>query len=223
MFGALNSFPAERGVVNRDRSSKMYHVLPYYLARFICDIPLRVGQGCLFGIIVYWIVGLNPSAAAFFIFVCLLIVEGLAAQGLGVAVSAGAKNEKVALAIAPAITVILILFGGFYVNEATIPVWLRWIKYLSHLYWGFMGLTINNFAGRSGWKCPPVAIELNPNCELEGDEIVRQFGFDPSQLWLAFVGMLALIFAFNGLGYLMLRRSKPKYLPLSTAAAKKTK
>ena len=57
MFGALNSFPAERGVVNRERASKMYHVLPYYCARFICDIPLRVGQGVLFGVIVYWIVG----------------------------------------------------------------------------------------------------------------------------------------------------------------------
>ena len=126
MFASLNSFPTERGVVNRERAGKMYHVLPYYLARFICDIPLRVGQGLLFGCIVYWIVGLNPSAAAFFKFVCILIVEGLAAQGLGVAVSAGARNEKVALAIAPAITVILILFGGFYVNEGTIPVWLSW-------------------------------------------------------------------------------------------------
>lgn len=112
MFGALNSFPTERGVVNRERAGKQYHVLPYYLARFVCDIPLRVGQGLLFGCIVYWIVGLNPSASAFFIFVCILIVEGLAAQGLGVAVSAGSRNEKVALAIAPAVTVILILFGG---------------------------------------------------------------------------------------------------------------
>ena len=48
---------------------------------------------------------------------------------------AACKNEKVAMALAPAITVILILFGGFYVNEDTIPVWLRWIKWLSHLYW----------------------------------------------------------------------------------------
>ena len=59
---------AQRGIVNRERASKSYHCLPYYLARFICDMPLRLGQGVLFGCIVYWIVGLNPSAAAFFIF-----------------------------------------------------------------------------------------------------------------------------------------------------------
>lgn len=212
MFGALNSFPMERSVVNRERASKMYHVLPYYLARFICDVPLRVGQGLLFGVIIYWIVGLNPSASAFFIFVCILIVEGLAAQGLGIAVSAGARNEKVALAIAPAVTVILILFGGFYVNAGTIPVWLSWIKYLSHLYWAFLALSINDFAGRTGWKCPASA---PPGCVLSGDEILSTLGFNPNELWLGFVGLFALIIGYNGIGYILLRRSKPKYLPLT--------
>ena len=74
MFGAVQTFPSERGVVNRERASKQYHVLPYYLARFIADMPLRVGQGLLFGVIVYWIVKLNETAAAFFIFVGILIV-----------------------------------------------------------------------------------------------------------------------------------------------------
>jgi hypothetical protein len=48
-FGALATFSMEQGIVNRERASKSYHVLPYYLARFICDMPLRVGQGLLFG------------------------------------------------------------------------------------------------------------------------------------------------------------------------------
>ena len=122
----------------------------YYVAKFLCDVPLRVGQGLLFGCaqplvpccaelnqlnqldqllhnqlrlqgeapvdspaqafntllapqasipslplcsaILYWIVGLNPSASAFFIFCCIVICEGLAAQGLGVALSAGGAD-----------------------------------------------------------------------------------------------------------------------------------
>lgn len=38
-------------VVHRERAGKAYHVAPYYVARFICDMPLRVGQGLLFGVI----------------------------------------------------------------------------------------------------------------------------------------------------------------------------
>lgn len=113
----------------------------------------------------YWIVGLNPSASAFFIFCFIVICEGLAAQGLGTAIAAGAHcllaaermhrrvtrppagsvtanrlaaaparpftppavpDEKIALALAPMVTVILMLFGGFYANTQTIPPVLRW-------------------------------------------------------------------------------------------------
>jgi hypothetical protein len=45
--------------VQRERASKSYRVLPYYLSRFICDIPLRVGQGLLFG---GWCQGLRRSS-----------------------------------------------------------------------------------------------------------------------------------------------------------------
>lgn len=33
----------------RERAGKSFHVSPYYFARFICDMPFRVGQGVLFG------------------------------------------------------------------------------------------------------------------------------------------------------------------------------
>jgi ABC-type multidrug transport system ATPase subunit/ABC-type multidrug transport system permease subunit len=218
MFSALNTFPTERGVVNRERASKMYHVLPYYCARFICDIPIRVGQGLLFGCIVYWIVGLNPAASAFFTFCAMLIVEGLTAQGMGVAISAAAPNEKVAFAIAPAITVILILVGGFYVNQDSVPDWIGWLKYVSHLYWAYMGLAINDFAGREGWnRC--VSTAQNGTCiiyePMSGDDILYLLGFNANHLWLAFVCLLALLVFYNGMGYIFLRRSKQKVMALS--------
>jgi hypothetical protein len=46
-------------------------------------------------------VGLNPSAGAFFIFCALVLLLSLASQGLGVAISAATKNEKIAIALAP--------------------------------------------------------------------------------------------------------------------------
>ena len=224
MFQALNTFPTDRAVVNRERASKMYHVLPYYVARFICDMPTRVGQGLLFGCIVYWIVGLNPAASAFFIFCALLIVEGLAAQGFGICISAVCPNEKVAFAIAPAITIVLILVGGFYVNQDAIPVWISWLKYLSHLYWAYMGLTINDFAGRTGWEtCLNI---VNGTCiatvETSGDEVLARLGFDPDHLWLAFVVLIGLMVFYNSMGYLFLRLSKPKTMPIANERPKKT-
>lgn len=212
MFGALTTFASESGIIQRERASKSYHVLPYYLARFICDIPLRVGQGLLFGCILYWIVGLNPSAGAFFIFCALVLLLSLASQGLGVAISAATKNEKIAIALAPMVTVILILFGGFYVSVDSIPPVLRWIRYISHLYWGFMGFTINDFAGRTGWGVQG---------QISGDQVLDGLGFGSNHLWQTFLGLSLLIVGFNLLGYLLLRFTKPRYLPLANPPAKK--
>lgn len=222
MFQALNTFPVDRSVVNRERASKMYHVMPYYLARFICDIPVRVGQGLLFGCIVYWIVGLNPAASAFFIFCALLIVEGLTAQGFGICISAVCPNEKVSFALAPAITVVLILVGGFYVNQDAVPVWISWLKYISHLYWAYMGLAINDFSGRTGWN--DCLQTINSTCieykEIAGDQILERLGFNPDHLWLSFVALIGLLIFYNFMGYFFLRLSKPRTMPLT--AIKKT-
>lgn len=77
-----------------------------------------------------------------------------------------------------------------------------------------MALTINDFGGRTGWKCP---VGSEPGCVMTGNEILDVLNFNPNELWLAFVGLIALIVGYNGLGYILLRRSKPKFLPLAAA------
>lgn len=108
--------------------------------------------------------------------------------------------------------------------QGTIPVWLSWIKYISHLYWGFMALIINDFKDRDGWKCSPTAAEQSAdpnNCTVTGNEIIKTLGFNPSDLWLAFVGLFALVAGLHSLGYIFLRRSKTNYLPLDAIQSKK--
>ena len=38
-----------RALLRRERASHSFHILPYYLARFICEMPLRIAQGLVFG------------------------------------------------------------------------------------------------------------------------------------------------------------------------------
>ena len=37
----------------------------------------------------------------------------------------------------------MILFGGFYINIESLPVWLRWVQYLSLMRFAFEGLCVN--------------------------------------------------------------------------------
>ena len=88
------------------------------------------------------------------------------------------------------------------VNQDTIPPWLRWIEYLSHLYFAFMGLAINDFQGRTGWSCGSTpdtnSSSSNSGCMTTGDEILDRLGFGGNHLWEAFLGLIALTVAYNG-------------------------
>ena len=58
-----------------------------------------------------------------------------------------APTPQTALALGPLATVVAMLFGGFYVNLNSIPVWIRWFSNCSPIKWGFIGLAVNEFSG----------------------------------------------------------------------------
>lgn len=58
-------------------------------------------------------------------------------------IASAAPNEKVATASAPIAVVLMILFGGFYINVDSLPDALSWIQYLSIMRWAFMGFTVH--------------------------------------------------------------------------------
>ena len=56
-----------------------------YISKMLAETPMRIVSTLLFSSIVYWMVGLNPGASNFFIFVAIILLEGLA--GLGACVN----------------------------------------------------------------------------------------------------------------------------------------
>jgi ABC-type multidrug transport system ATPase subunit/ABC-type multidrug transport system permease subunit len=207
MFNALVTFSAEIGIIQRERDVKSYRVLPYYLSKLICDIPLRALQGMIYSSIVYWAGGLNPTISAFFIFYAFSVLITLAGQAIGTSVAVGPKNEKIALALMPMVNILLTMFSGFYINSDSLPVALSWIKYISHMYYGFMGFAVNEFKGRAGWTGPN-------GFPVSGDQILTAYGLGDNTMSEAIVGLCALIVGYNLLTYIILHFTQPRYLKL---------
>lgn len=57
----------------------------------------------------------------------------------------------VANIVAPITLVLLMLFGGFFINSANVPVYLIWLQYLSFFKYAFEALVINEFTGYVAW------------------------------------------------------------------------
>jgi hypothetical protein len=61
MFGALFTFPKEMKMLLKERSSGMYHLAAYYIARTIATLPLDALYPTSFTVIVYGLARLRPG------------------------------------------------------------------------------------------------------------------------------------------------------------------
>jgi hypothetical protein len=126
MMGCLVVFQAERVIFIREHSTGCYSTLAYYLAKVFADIPALLVVPIVQGTISYWMVGYQSAADRYFIFIAACIAVTLVAHALGLSISAGAPNLDVSMAISPILFIPLMLLGGFYLSDDSIPKWLIW-------------------------------------------------------------------------------------------------
>lgn len=117
----------------------------------------------------YKLCGLNDAPGRLAKFVLVLTVESFASTALGMAVGSLAPSVEAAIAIAPSVMVIFIVFGGqvphthftthvppvpltdqalslrlYVVNT---PAYLSWVPSVSLIRWAYEALCINEFTG----------------------------------------------------------------------------
>jgi len=148
IFGTVFTFPLERSIVLRERASGMYRVSAYYLSKTLVEVPRSILFSLFFCVVLYWMVGLRDSARSFFLFLVVIFLTSLTAEGIALTVSAGAPTPQIASAIIPLFLVVSILFGGFFLSNAQIPNYFVWLKYMSFVKYSFgalMHIQFDNF------------------------------------------------------------------------------
>uniref|UniRef100_A0A3P9MKP7 Broad substrate specificity ATP-binding cassette transporter ABCG2 n=1 Tax=Oryzias latipes TaxID=8090 RepID=A0A3P9MKP7_ORYLA len=160
-FGVKND---QSGIQNRhEYISGYYRVSVYFLSKILSDITMRTVTSLIFSLIVYFMIGLKSTVAAFLIFTLTVTLVAYTATAMTMAISA--DQSVVALAnILMTITFVfmmvrfteeLLIFSGLLVNLPSIMDWLAWLKYFSIPRYGllltfffyFQALKINEFVG----------------------------------------------------------------------------
>eukprot|EP00698_Gefionella_okellyi_P019109 TRINITY_DN580_c0_g2_i1.p1 TRINITY_DN580_c0_g2~~TRINITY_DN580_c0_g2_i1.p1 ORF type:complete len:1354 (-),score=287.08 TRINITY_DN580_c0_g2_i1:518-4579(-) len=195
----LNTFHVEKAIFLRERTARTYRVSAYVLAKVICESLYDVLFPVIFASIIYWIIFLKPTAEAFFIFMGFLILMSFVGTGLGLALSAGAPSAEIATTFAPIVLVLFALYGGFYANTTTIPVWLAWIRYISLIFWGYQALVTNEFTGQT-FEC-----NIQP-CPIQtGEQHLALLGFPIASLTACAFILLGMGIFYRLLAYIELR------------------
>lgn len=151
MFRALFTFPSEFRMMLKERTSGMYRLSAYYIARTASDLPMDCSIPTLFVILVYWCGGLRASPVAFFSNWLSVMLVTLVAQSWGMLIGASVMNLQSAQIITSIIMLAFMLVGGFFVRD--VPHWVGWLKYGSFIWWGFNLLLKIEFNGRNIVDC----------------------------------------------------------------------
>lgn len=183
-------------VITRERASATYRTSSYYVSKVVTDLPRTAFFSILFSAIVYFIIGLKIEVGAFFRFV--LVVFGISGFGesLAIAISIFTGNAQASAALAPVIVIISVLFSGLFTQTDQIPAAVRWIKWISFVFYAANAFAKNEFPGRLG-----------------GDEILDSAGFNGISYWGNLGALYGLAIALRTFGYLALKFLRgPKFM-----------
>merc|ERR1719362_2090388 len=99
----------------------------------------------IFGCIVYYLIGYNPDAGNFFMFLLILVLVYNASSGYSLIISASFSDKQLAVTLTPVLIIPFMLFAGFFVSSSNIPVFLKIFEYLSIFKYGYESLMRNQF------------------------------------------------------------------------------
>eukprot|EP00899_Mesostigma_viride_P021498 jgi/Mesvir1/2934/Mv13999-RA.2 len=200
----LTTFSREKITLDQERSKSFYSLLPYFLAKVVAEAPVSAFFPLLFAGVLHPMSGMNNAAGKLPRFLGLLVLESFSATALGLALSAASPSPDAALAFGPAVMVIFIIFGGYYVNADNVPRVLRGLPNASLVRWAFQGLCVNEFKGLN--------FEASaPGDTATGEQVLERLSFGHTSIPKTAVIQGRIMLAFYALTFYILAKKEPKY------------
>ncbi|KAI4367976.1 hypothetical protein MLD38_016597 [Melastoma candidum] len=197
LYNAVFTFPQERRILLKERSSGMYRLSSYFLARTIGDLPLELALPTAFTFIMYWMGGLKPDPASFVLSLLVVLYSVLVSQGLGLAFGAILMDVKQATTLASVTTMVFLIAGGYYVQQ--IPPFIVWLKYLSYSYYCYRLLLGIQYREDTYYECSHGEL-----CRVGDFPAVKAIGLH--NLWLDVFIMACMLVGYRIIAYFTLRR-----------------
>ncbi|KAJ7170941.1 pleiotropic drug resistance ABC transporter [Mycena crocata] len=151
LFSALSSMAeisalfVQRPIVLRQSKAALYHPFIDALALTLVDIPITFATSIVFGIVLYFMVGLQQTASQFFIFYLFLFTMAVTMKAFFRSIAAAFKSPAAAQSVAGIAVLVLVIYTGYTIPKPSMIGALRWITYINPLRYGFEGIIANEF------------------------------------------------------------------------------
>lgn len=197
LYNACFTFPQERRMLIKERSSRMYHLSSYFLAKTVGDLPLELALPTAFTFIIYWMGGLKPEPGTFILSLLVVLYSVLVAQSLGLAFGAILMDVKKATTLSSVTSLIFLAAGGYYIQQ--IPAFIVWLKYLSYSYYCYKLLLGIQYNEEDFYEC-----SKGVYCRVADLPTVKSVGLN--HLWIDVSILTLMLIGYRFVAYLALNR-----------------
>ncbi|KAM0672141.1 hypothetical protein OCOL_000795 [Ordospora colligata] len=165
-------FETHRKVIKREICTGMYGTTVSYFAMLVSSFVTSGLSNLAYTIVVYWMVGLNPRFDRFVFFLVILMAALVFSISFAMLVALNTKTHVQAQILGSTIITSFVIFGGTFVNQDTIPGFIRWAIWLSPIYYAFEAMLQNQFKGML-FECD----FSERDCICDGEEALQFYGF----------------------------------------------
>ncbi|PKY57980.1 hypothetical protein RhiirA4_549879 [Rhizophagus irregularis] len=218
MSESVLSFPLELDMLMKERQSRTYRLLSYYLSKQIAELPLVLVNPILFTIPVYWATNLLPDFGRFVAYLIVVLLGVLTSQSFAYLFGATILDVQKSISISLIFLIITMLLGGFYIKH--LPTGLNWLKYLSFLKFSYsLLMQIQLDSPKAQFRCARpgelLAGELSkcnagdnaPMSSIPGIYIIENLGLNDLPWYANLIVLLGLCFVVRVLAYYSLRKN----------------
>ncbi|KAF3675199.1 ABC transporter G family member 14 [Capsicum annuum] len=197
LYNAVFTFPQERRMLIKERSSGMYRLSSYFLAKTVGDLPLELALPTAFTFILYWMGGLKANPATFILSLLVVLYSVLVSQSLGLAYGALLMDVKQATTLASVTTLVFLIAGGYYIQQ--IPPFIVWLKYLSYSYYCYKLLLGVQYNDNDYYEC-----SKGVYCQVAEFPAIKSVGLN--NMWMDVFIMALMLVGYRLVAYLALNR-----------------
>lgn len=196
-----------RAVIGRHSEYAFYRPSAVSLARVLADFPILLIEVIIFGLIMYFMTGLDLTASKFFIYLLFVYTTTICLTALYRMFAAVSSSMDDAVRFSGIALNLLIVFTGYTIAKPILlheKIWFGWIYYINPIAYAFEAVLTNEFSGRvmqcAANQLIPSGPNLNPQnqgCAIAGSQpgspevpgsayLESQFEYSRSNLWRNF-------------------------------------
>lgn len=157
-MAAMPALVDKRQVFYKQRAASFFPTIAYVCAQTVVDVTIAICENIIYANLVYWLVGLAPSAFGVYFGLCILL--SLSLSQWFAAIAAIAPNTATAQPLGGMTMVLCVLFSGFIIQRSEIPEGWKFVYWMSPISLAWRAGSINEFRSDLYEKCTYQISEL---------------------------------------------------------------